>query len=109
MPDLDQPAAEATLSVAEDGSGGLRVAIGGELDVGTIERLDGDLDALMARSAERAVVDLGQLEFMDSSGVALLLRIAHRFGEVELHHARPSVRRTLGLLGLTERLPLAAD
>lgn len=101
--------AKASLTVADDGAGRLRVAIGGELDVGTIERLGADLDALMGRTAERAVVDLGQLEFMDSSGVALLLRIAHRFGEVELHHARPSIRRTLGLLGLTERLPLVAD
>lgn len=47
---------------------------------------------------------MGKVEFMGTSGVALPLRIANRFGPIEIRPASPIVRRAIEALGLAERL-----
>jgi anti-anti-sigma regulatory factor len=47
---------------------------------------------------------MSKVDFMDTSGVALLVRIANRFGPVEIHNANPIVSRAIEALGLAGRL-----
>jgi hypothetical protein len=41
---------------------------------------------------------------MDTSGVALLIRIANNFGSLEIRNASALICRTIQALGLSERL-----
>jgi hypothetical protein len=44
---------------------------------------------------------MNKVEFMGTSGVALLSRIANHFGLVEIRSATPTVRRAIEALGRT--------
>ena len=82
----------------------------GELDLANAATAEAELSAAMARPAGRVVIDIGALEFIDSTGIALLITALHRReGECEVlfvpsHSA--AVNRVLALTGVAERLPL---
>jgi anti-anti-sigma factor len=96
--------ASATLAVSETAPGQLVVAMGGEFDMASIKSLEAALDTLLSTDAGSVVVDLRDLGFMDSSGVALLLRIVNRFGPVDIQNANAMIRRIIDALGLADRL-----
>ena len=80
------------------------VQVSGELDIATAPQLSDHLIALI-RDGHRIVVELTEVEFMDSSGLEVLLR-CHRAAECAgtgLILRRPSRRvvRLLELSGLT--------
>jgi anti-sigma B factor antagonist len=54
--------------------GAARIRPSGELDLDTAPLLSAELDALRAEGYRRLIVDLGALEFMDSSGLRCILR-----------------------------------
>jgi anti-sigma B factor antagonist len=77
------------------------VHLAGELDLSTSPDLQEAL-APLTRESRRVVVDLADLEFMDSTGLAALLgahkALAERGGTLELRH--PS-RMVIGLVQIT--------
>jgi anti-anti-sigma factor len=99
----------ASLVVTEPSLGHLSVILTGEYDFATVRELAADLEALLERDAESVVIDMSGLKFMDTSGVAVLLRIANRFGTLEVGGAKPLIQRTIRALGLSERLRIRAD
>jgi anti-anti-sigma factor len=82
----------------------------GELDVATVETLRAALDGI--ESAERLVLDLSGLSFIDSSGLHLLVALhqrAQRDGfQLEIVAPAAPVDRAIRLCGLDELLPLVA-
>jgi anti-anti-sigma factor len=64
------------------------------------------IEPVLATATERLIVDVRDLEFLDSSGVAVLVRCAQRVGRVELRHPTQIIRRTVESMGLTEILHL---
>ena len=94
----------ATMSVSEPDHGLVLITMGGEYDIGGIEPLDPELDAVLSKDASSVVVEMGKVSFMDTSGVALLLRIANQFGPLEIRNANPLVSRAIEALGLAGRL-----
>jgi anti-sigma B factor antagonist len=93
------------------------LAIAGDLDLGTAERFWPDLERLLVRGADAAhardpldtvVLDATSLEFLDSSGLRVLLRGARlAAGEgtaFRLVAPRPAVRRILELSGAQRAL-----
>jgi anti-sigma B factor antagonist len=50
------------------------LALRGELDLVTVPTLERELDNVESDGSGHTVIDLGGLEFMDSSGIASLLR-----------------------------------
>ncbi|MGY1631150.1 STAS domain-containing protein [Geodermatophilus sp. SYSU D01186] len=97
----------ARLRVAPDpGSGGLVATLGGELDVAGVADVAAPLEELLAREVQPLLVDLADLRFLDSSGVAVLIRLANRFSPVRTRAAAPPVRRVIEVLGLADRLGL---
>ena len=96
----------AQLLVTAAADGGLRVALAGELDIAGLPDVAADLEAALARAPQPVEIDLSQLEFMDSSGVAVLIRLANRFQPVRTRRATPAVRRVIEVLGLADRLGL---
>jgi len=80
------------------------VTVTGELDLYTAPRLQQELAALIRDRAERVVVDLGGVEFCDSTGVNVLLaahqRLADQGGSLALAAPTSTVRRILQVTGL---------
>ena len=84
------------------------VRVSGELDLLTAPELDAALKALQEERAD-IELDLSGLEFIDSTGVHLVLQIyqaSRREGwDLVLSGASEEVRRAFELVGLLDRLP----
>jgi anti-sigma B factor antagonist len=99
------PRAQLTVTTGPAG-GALLVTLTGELDIASLPDVAPQLEALLARDPQPVHLDLAELEFLDSSGVAVLIRIANRFHPVTAAHATPVVRRVVQVLGLADRVGL---
>jgi anti-anti-sigma factor len=81
--------------------GDLDVAVGVEFANAVDERLAGD------GSVTQVVIDLGGVEFIDSSGLRALLQLAQHHGErVQVGAISPAVQRLLELTGTLEHFRL---
>jgi anti-anti-sigma factor len=99
----------ATISASYGDNGALLITMGGDYDIGGIGTLGPDLDTLLSKDARSVIVEMSTVDFMDTSGVALLLRIANRFGPIEIRNASPIVSRSIEALGLAGRLRMRRD
>lgn len=85
------------------------IAISGELDLASGPSLEEALSALDSDAA-LVVVDLRKLEFMDSTGLSIIVRahqrLAERNCELSLVRGSPQVQRLLDLTGVAERVRL---
>ena len=91
---------------AEPDENGLAARLGGELDVAGVSDIQPDLDRLLGQPQQPLRIDARELAFLDSSGVAVLIRLANHFTPVVIVHTTPSVRRVLQILGLGARFGL---
>jgi anti-sigma B factor antagonist len=80
------------------------VIIEGELDIASVELIRRGIDPYLVDSPKRVEFDLARLQFMDSSGIALLIEVANRVGSVAIRNATPIVRRVLEVTGLAGAL-----
>src|SRR3954466_7385469 len=89
MSDLDPPKlAAATASITNE-DGRAILILTGELDLSTVNDLQETAAALIKQAPERLIVDLTDVTFMDSSGIALLLHLAKRVPRTELRDPSP--------------------
>lgn len=96
------------VDIVEEGAGTV-LALFGELDVASSPRFEAELSRVADR--EFVIVDLRALEFIDSTGLGVIVK-AHqqaqeagrRFGLVR---GLGQVQRLLGLTGLSGQLPVA--
>jgi anti-sigma B factor antagonist len=82
----------------------------GELDLDGAPRLEEELRRVEASDANVIIVDLGALEFIDSTGIRLLLMAADRCradGRLTLLKGPRQVHRVFEITDLVERLPFA--
>lgn len=91
-----------------DRDGGLvRVALTGELDVATADQLDEALQGV-EKEASILVLDLGELSFIDSSGLRVLVRSNRRLeaagSRLVVGAASDAVERALAISGLNRVL-----
>jgi anti-sigma B factor antagonist len=103
--------ADGTLLVRTAKQGDTRViSLCGELDLANAGTAEAELRALLDGDGSQVVVDMRELEFIDSTGIALLVStLGHNDGEARVRFipsASPTVTRVLELTGLSERLPL---
>jgi len=87
------------------------VTAAGDIDISTVTRLRECLFE-MAASGAPLVVDLDQVSFIDSVGLAVLVGAANRAaangGRLQVACARPKIRQLMLLTGLDRTLPLAS-
>ncbi len=111
-PDSLANSVESNFSVEiRDGNQAVVIGLRGELDLASSPSLEHELERGAASRAEVVIVDLRQLEFMDSTGLSVLVR-AHqratengqRFGVVR---GPQQVQRLLSLTGVADRLNIA--
>ena len=89
---------EFTVRTTRD-DGTLVVQLGGELDVAGAPRLD---DLLSALNGDAIVLDLAELDFVDSSGLAVFVRARNRGQRLRLRSPGHTVRRAFQVSGLDE-------
>jgi anti-anti-sigma factor len=102
------PDAEAqfTFDVSSGADGTTIVRVAGELDMTTAEELEAAVAPVIQSSRDRLVVDVGGLDFADSSAIALFVRWANRVRRIEIREPSPLLRRVIERMGLAERLPM---
>lgn len=107
MDDLD---AESLLDVevASPAPETVTVRITGELDLSNVERLEAQVAPALEEHPRHLIVEAGELEFADSSAIALWLRWSTQVERFELRDLSPLLRRVLAAMGLDERLELSS-
>jgi stage II sporulation protein AA (anti-sigma F factor antagonist) len=101
-----QPGSLQISSAPVDGA--VRVSLQGELDLSCARQLEEHFAAIDKRAPARVVVDLGGLEFIDSSGLHMLLladaRAREHGYELVLLAGREPVQRVFEMTGALDIL-----
>ena len=89
---------------------GEHVRVLGEMDLSVIGRVDREMRRAEATDAAGIMLDLDQLEFLDASGIRLLLQLSARSqsngGRLSIRRAQShQVQRVLELTGVGDVLP----
>jgi anti-anti-sigma factor len=94
---------------SEEEPGGTVVTVTGELDIASSAELEKILEGL--HEAKLVIIDLRQLDFVDSTGLGVLVRAHQHASEhgnrVALVRGPGQVDRLLGLTGLESQLLIA--
>jgi anti-anti-sigma factor len=80
------------------------VTIRGELDISNVDELDAAMATVIDRRVDRLILDVGELEFADSSAIAVWVRWAAAVGEFRLRRVSPLLRTVIVTMGLSCRL-----
>ena len=93
------------ISVTDDGDVTV-VAVAGELDVATAPSLREELYRVIDRGVSKICVDLADMDFIDSTGLGVLVgalkRVKEREGSLVLRSLPPSAQRVFEITGLTQ-------
>lgn len=101
MDERVKPAGLATCETLIDPSGTPTLKLMGELDIGSRDPIRTAFGLIIADKPERVVIDLSELRFIDSSGLALLLAMAEQVATVELRDPSPMLRKVIDLTGIS--------
>jgi anti-sigma B factor antagonist len=82
------------------------MTVSGELDISNIDVLKASVATVLSTHPERLIFDLGELRYLDSAGITVLLGAAAET-DVQLREPSEVVRRVVELTGLTEVLPMS--
>ena len=89
------------------------IAVSGELDIASAPELEQALDQIRPELTKLVIVDLRELDFMDSTGLSIIVRAHQRLAESDceltLIKGQPQVQRLLDLTGVADRLRLVAE
>lgn len=82
------------------------LAVSGEVDVATVPRLREQLHSLVAQGDRCIVVDLDAVDFLDSTGLGVLVgalkRVRSSGGDLQLICNQPRIRKVFEVTGLTK-------
>jgi anti-anti-sigma factor len=104
---------EATAAQLDDGV--RAIVVRGELDLSTASELEGPLDDAASSGDASVLIDLTDCEFIDSTGIALIVRAWQRLdraaagegsGRVVICSDNEQVRRVLEITGLELSIPI---
>ena len=105
MAELEEDgASSASIECALDSDPRL-IRIRGEVDMSNVVTVETDLSGALAGHPASVVFDLSDLQFIDSSGIAVLLRAAEKTDSLRLRNPSSVVQRILEATGLTDLLP----
>ncbi len=91
------------------------IAVRGELDLSTAADLEAPLEEAIASGDATVLIDLTECEFIDSTGIALIVRAWQRLdsnadgdgsGRVVIASQNDQVRRVLEITGLELSIPI---
>ena len=86
------------------------IRLSGELDLASAPALQSEVDRLLAEALQTIVIDLANLEFIDSMGIQCLVQLSKRSraggDPLRFVDARGDVDRMLRLTGVRDALPV---
>jgi anti-sigma B factor antagonist len=88
------------------------ISVRGELDLSTAPELEGALEAALESDEGSVLIDLSRCEFIDSTGIALIVRAWQRLDSGEngrglvICSQNDQVRRVLEITGLELSIPV---
>lgn len=95
---------------SEQDSGVPVIVVEGELDMNTATQLEQELKAPLSKPGSALLIDLSRCEFIDSTGIALLVRAWQQLdGRFALCGVGDQVERVLDITGLEESIPTHAS
>ena len=94
--------------VTADANGVPIIKLTGEIDLSNADKVRAAIEPTVSSAPERIVFDLSGLDFLDSSGIALLLYVAAKTGTVQIQNPSEIVRRIIEVTGLSEILHMDA-
>lgn len=102
------------LQVTTDSVGTARIVRAvGELDLHTASTLDDALTALLDEGAQLLVVDLTEVEFMDSTGLSVILgavvRLRDGSGELRVVSSRDRITKVFTLTGVDQQIQIFSE
>jgi anti-sigma B factor antagonist len=84
------------------------IAVSGELDLASSPALQEELDRVSSSDSQLLIIDLRELDFMDSTGLSVLVRAHQRAEEqgrrLAMVKGPQQVQRLLSLTGVADRL-----
>jgi anti-anti-sigma factor len=98
--------AELDADIERDAPDAPTVRLSGELDLSNVDALAALIDPIIDAGPECVIFVIEDLGFMDSSGIALLLRCAARVGTVVVRRPSRIVRRVLETTGVSQVLKI---
>lgn len=104
MDDVDTGGSSGSADVTFDADGVPTIRLSGEIDMSNVETLRRTIEPVVARASDKVIFDLGELSFMDSSGIALLLQVSAKSRTVRVLRPSPLVKRMIDATGLTDIL-----
>lgn len=86
------------------------ISVSGELDLASSPALQEELDRVATSDSQMLIIDLRELDFMDSTGLSVLVRAHQRIEEqgrqLAMVKGPQQVQRLLSLTGVADRLTL---
>ena len=86
------------------------VVVRGEIDMATAPKLRDVLNGLVDGGASCIVLDCRRLDFLDSSGIGVLIAVRKRLGDdgvLTLEAPQAHVRKVLELTGVSDHMEIA--
>ena len=93
-----------SFDVDEGDDGTVTITVSGELDITNVDTLAAAVAPALEREPGRVIVEVAELNFADSSAIALWVQWATSVPAIEMRDVPPLLRRVLGSMGLTETL-----
>jgi anti-anti-sigma factor len=90
--------------VTSDADGVAVIELVGEIDLSNVDALRTSIEPALSKPHEQIVFDLDRLDFLDSSGIALVLWAAAQARSVQLRRPTDIVRRIIEVTGLADIL-----
>ena len=102
------PLREPPVRAIEEQDGSVIVRLAGELDLYNADDVRRGLAQAIDTGAEKIVVDMAEVEFVDSTALGVLIEARSKLGRPGLMLAAPQLetRRTLQVSGLDRHLPV---
>jgi anti-sigma B factor antagonist len=103
-----EPLREPPVRGIEQREGGVLLRLAGELDLYNADDIRRALAAAINEGAGRIVVDMSEVDFVDSTALGVLIEARSKLGRNGLLLAAPQfeTRRTLEVSGLDRHLPV---
>jgi anti-anti-sigma factor len=96
--------ATASVKSTTDKSGAHVVSIAGELDVSNVGDVEQHVLRIIGNTTPDVIFDLSSLTFMDSSGIAMLLRCAEKTASLTIRKPTRTVQLIIDATGLADVL-----
>lgn len=103
-----EPLREPPVRGVEQHNGAVVVRLGGELDLYNADDVRSALTEAIAGGAGRIVIDMTDVDFVDSTALGVLIEARSKLGHAGVLLAAPQLetRRTLQVSGLDRHLPV---